>query len=67
MCPAGLVEQRVRRRRLAADDVSDADEELARRLADRFEAWPAAEPVDTSATPDQVLAAALTVLDRNDR
>jgi aminoglycoside phosphotransferase family enzyme len=67
VCPAGTVDQRVRTRQAAEHDVSDADEEVARRLADRFEDWPTADPVDTTASPDRVVASALSRLDGEDR
>jgi uncharacterized protein len=45
------VESRIRARRLEGSDVSGADEEVARRIAARYEPWPMAFPVDTEGMP----------------
>jgi hypothetical protein len=62
-CPAATIDERVRARREEGRDVSDADEDVARQLADRFEAWPTAIEVGTANPLDHVVAEALAVLD----
>ena len=62
-CPADVVEDRVRSRHASGRDVSDADAELARALAGRFEEWPSATVVDTSTPADRVVATALALVD----
>lgn len=54
---------RVRVRLAADEDASDADEEVARRLAADFEHWPAAVPVDTDRPVEQVVTAARAVVE----
>jgi hypothetical protein len=62
-CPPDTVAERIRARQAAGQDVSDADEEVARGLSHRFADWPTADEVDTTASPGLVVASALSRLD----
>jgi aminoglycoside phosphotransferase family enzyme/predicted kinase len=59
-----VVDRRVAERAVTGQDVSDASATTARDLRARFEAWPAAEPIDTEPSPSLVAARVLELLDR---
>lgn len=62
VCDQEVVDRRVAQRTASGADVSDADVTVARAIADRFEPWPEAEPVDTAGTPDEVVEEVLADL-----
>lgn len=60
--PDEVARRRVAERAQGADVVSDADPEVASRMAAAQDPWPTAITVDTTADPTDSLAAALTAL-----
>lgn len=60
--PEDVAAARLRARAEAGTDASDATPEIAARLAEVADPWPASSAVDTSGTPDESCAAALAVL-----
>ena len=61
LAPA-VAAERIRARQATGADASDADEEVAAALAAAAAPWPEAIEVDTSSSPDEVLAAALPLV-----
>ncbi len=64
--PVAEARRRVTERAARGGSVSDADAEVAERLAATRDPWPEAVPVDTSGDPATALAAALAALDHHD-
>lgn len=60
--PESLAAERIARRRAVGTDASEATVAVGQLLADRFEPWPEAIELDTSAQPDQVAASARAAL-----
>ncbi|MGE3139362.1 MAG: AAA family ATPase [Thermoleophilia bacterium] len=56
--PAEVAASRMQKRRRHGGDASDATPEIARLMQARSDAWPEANPIDTIAGPDDVLAEA---------
>jgi hypothetical protein len=59
VAPLGVAEQRILDRLTAGGDPSDATPAVALAMADRFDPWPTASPVDTSGPVEQSVAQAL--------
>jgi aminoglycoside phosphotransferase family enzyme/predicted kinase len=60
--PPDTVARRMRRRRVAGTDPSDATPEIAAEMALAEDAWPTAAVVDTSSGPGETLVKALAVI-----
>ena len=62
--PPAVVAERVARRVVAGDDLSDADEALSVQLAARFPSWPEAVDIETSGELHETAASAGAVIRR---
>lgn len=65
--PLEVGAERLRRRAVAATDISDATVAIARAWADASESWPEAQIIDTSTGPSAAVDLALEAIDRSRR
>ncbi len=60
--PTETARERLSARRRADVDASDATDEIAVRMAARADPWPGAITIDTSSSPEEAVAACLSVM-----
>lgn len=60
--PRGLAKERIARRMASMYNPSDATPDLVDHIADRFESWPEATPIDTAGSVQASLAAAMAAV-----
>lgn len=65
--PPDVADERIRRRLAEDTDASEATPEVASMLRARFDAWPEAIPIDTTAEPEAVAERAMAILDDDRR
>jgi aminoglycoside phosphotransferase family enzyme/predicted kinase len=65
--PVGIAAERAERRLQTGTSRSDAGRSVATHLASRADPWPEAEPIDTLASPEEAVAAAVKATHRHAR